>query len=222
MKVLIADDHWVVREALKTLMRRVQKSLEPLEATSFNDAVAILDENPDIELMLIDLIMPGFAEFAGLRMLRQRYPTIPIVVVSVHEERSHVLKAIQQGVIGYIPKAAPPEEMLQALSLALAGQVSYPRRILEACESVPEPQSQSTSETAAPDAGRGEAKAEHLLTNREQDVLELLGDGAAVPRIAETLKLSPNTVRVHISNIMRKLQLSDRTQVIHYAVSRKR
>lgn len=220
MKILIADDHWVVREALKQLMKKMQKSLQPLEAASFGDAIDILSRHPDVEMMLVDLVMPGFAEFDGLRMLRQRFPMIPTVVVSVHEDRDHVLQAIQQGVIGYIPKTAEPEEIVQALSLALSGQVAFPRRILESCPVPPSAPNDAAAGAEARISNPVPCKTTaELLTLREKDVLRLLGEGRSVARIAEDLGLSPNTVRVHVANIMRKLHFKNRAQVVHYAVS---
>ena len=104
MKILIADDHWVVRESLKQVMKKVSKTFEPLEASTFEEAIEILREHGDIELMLVDLIMPGFEEFAGLKRLRSQFPEVPIVVVSVHEDVDYVIQSINHGVIGYIPK----------------------------------------------------------------------------------------------------------------------
>lgn len=233
MKILIADDHWVVRQSLKQVMRRLRQTLETFEAETFDEAAALLVEHPDIDLMLIDLVMPGFDAFDGLHKLRTNFPDVPVVVVSVHEDVDHVLRSLEHGVIGYVPKSAGGSEIERALERVLAGEVSFPRRIIErsaggsnpklAAEPagtpatpVPPPTPASPS-TPALDDVRDELD---LLTPRERDVLGLLGRGYSVKRIAEEFELSSQTVRVHLGNAMRKLNIRDRSAAMHYAIGR--
>lgn len=233
MKILIADDHWVVRQSLKQVMRRLRQTLETFEAETFDEAAALLVEHPDIDLMLIDLVMPGFDAFEGLHKLRTNFPDVPVVVVSVHEDVDHVLRSLEHGVIGYVPKSAGGSEIERALERVLAGEVSFPRRIIErsagssnaklAAEPIgtptvpPTPPAPATPPTPALDDVRDELD---LLTPRERDVLGLLGHGYSVKRIAEEFELSSQTVRVHLGNAMRKLNIRDRSAAMHYAIGR--
>lgn len=211
MKILIADDHWVVREALKQVTRQLSQSYEPIEATSFAEAISILEANPDIGLMLVDLIMPGLHEFEGLSQLRRKHPDIPIVVISVHDDAEHVLEAIKHGVIGYIPKSAGAEEIIRSLTRVISGEVAFPRHIIERANPAPR------EETAA------NANADlDVLTSRERNVLALIGKGMPVSKIALKLSISPQTVRVHLGNAMKKLNLKNREETIHFAVTHAR
>ncbi len=210
MKILIADDHWIVRETLRQVLKQLGRTDEIVEASSFGEMLQVIDNSPDIGLILVDLVMPDFEAFDGLKALRRRVPQVPLVVVSVHENREHVLQAISLGVIGYIPKTAPPSELLEALRLVMDGHVSYPRHILQ----------QTSEQAAVRRAPSGPAAAR--LTDRESDVLLLLGEGSSVSRIAEKLQLSPHTVRVHISNMMRRLGFGDRASLLHYAINRRK
>ncbi|MDQ0390916.1 response regulator [Labrys monachus] len=231
MKILIADDHWVVRQSLKQVMRRLRQKLETYEAATFDEAAALLVEHPDIDLMLIDLVMPGFDAFDGLHKLRTKFPEVPVVVVSVHEDVDHVLRSVEQGVIGYVPKSAGGPEIERALERVLAGEVSFPRRIIERSagastpKAAPEPVPAASTSTPAAAAAKSAAADElrdelDLLTPRERDVLSLLGRGYSVKRIAEEFELSSQTVRVHLGNAMRKLNIRDRAAAMHYAIGR--
>jgi len=213
MKILIADDHWIVRETLKHVARQVNRKFEPLEASDFAEAQAILEAEPDIGLMLIDLIMPGFNEFEGVEMLRALYPEVPVVVVSVHEEAEYVLKSIAHGVVGYIPKSAKPEEITKALTLVLSGEVSFPRRIIEGSHG----RNSIAREPPSPGA-QGDNGLEGL-SKREIEVLESLGQGLSITGSAGKLEISPQTVRVHLGNAMKKLRMSDRSEAIHFAIT---
>ena len=212
MKVLIADDHWIVRESLKQVVKRLHQELDVLEAATFEEAIHTLSRHPDTDLMLIDLIMPGFDEFDGLARLRARFPEVPVVVVSVHEDVEHILRSVEQGVIGYIPKSAGGPEVERAIERVLAGEVWFPRRIIE----------RSGKGASLGPRGTGEAgqsgRETEVLTKREYEVLMLLGQGLSVQRIAVELTLSAHTVRVHIGNLMKKLDLHDRSSTIRYAV----
>lgn len=200
MKVLLADDHWIVRDSLKHAMRSVGPHLEVLEASDFDQALELLRQHPDTGLMLVDLVMPGFTEFNGLRMLRSTYPDIPIAVVSVHEERDYVIRAIEEGVIGYIPKSAVGSEVLRALTLVISGEVYFPRSILQNTD-------RTSSPTGAPAENRSaqSESGEAALTPREAEVHQLASAGHNNAYIAEHLGLSTNTVRVHLRNISLKL-----------------
>lgn len=214
MKILIADDHWIVRETLKQVVLQVSREFQPIEASNFEEAQAILDANPTIALMLIDLIMPGFNEFEGLKKLRSNYPGIPIVVISVHEDLDFVLKSISHGVIGYIPKTSGAEEILRSLTRVLSGEVSFPRHIIEQNTSMPERQSKRPTSTSAVDIS--------ILTSRELNVLALIGSGNSVSDIAKQLGIKAQTVRVHIGNSMNKLGLNNRAELTHFAINNAR
>lgn len=215
MKILIADDHWVVRESLKQVTKQLSRNFEPIEAADFNEALAILEKDRGIGLMLIDLIMPGFAEFDGLRVLRSRFPEIPIVVISIHEDPEYVLDAISHGVIGYIPKTASAEEIIRSLTRVISGEVSFPRHIIE--------RSGVDAPRAAGRRTEGDTGIDlDVLTSRERNVMALIGEGTPVSKIALKLSISPQTVRVHLGNAMRKLDLKNREEAIHFAVTNAR
>lgn len=211
MRILIADDHWVVRESLKQVAKSLDKDNTIIEAASFNDALDILDDAPDIGLMLIDLIMPGFGEFEGLKLLRSKYPSIPIVVVSIHEDPEYVLNAIAHGVIGYIPKSASSQEIRRALVRVISGEVAFPRDIIARTVSPP-----SGIAATAPAPARDGLFEQ--LTAREREILVLLGRGTGLSEIAERLTISRQTVRVHLGNAMKKLRLSTREAAVRYAL----
>lgn len=200
MKILLADDHWIIRESIKRAVQSIKMQPEIFEAASFDEALALLAEHSDIELLLTDLMMPGFTEFEGLRMLRMQHPDVPVAVISVHEDRAHVMRAIEEGVVGYIPKSASGEDVLRALQLLLDGNVAFPRHILQ---SRPD-----ASPLVGSKADDGSLAGE--LTPREMEVFQLASAAHTNEEIARQLNLSPNTVRVHLRNLSIKLKQSER------------
>lgn len=219
MSILIADDHWVVRESLKHVARGLCDG-EIEEASNLDEALAALARNPTIGLVLIDLIMPDTKEFEGLQELRSRFPTVPVVIVSVHEDPEHVLEAIRHGVVGYIPKSCGAAQIKQALSRVLAGEVSFPRDILTRAHAAPARESVAAPPAgpAAPAGAKPAAQAFLHLTRRETEILAALGRGEALHDIADALEISRQTVRVHLGNAMKKLGTSTRESVIRLAV----
>lgn len=210
MTILIADDHWVVRESLKQVARGIDASVDIKEAATLEEAVAILDRPAPVNLILIDLVMPGVKDFEGLELLRRRFPSIPVAVISIHEDPDYVRQAIQNGVIGYIPKSANAEEIRRALTRIFDGEVYFPRDLLT--RSWPGTSEQVTEEGAEADGPR--------LSEREDEVMKLLGSGHAISEIAEALGITAQTARVHLGNAMRKLGLRNREAAILYASRR--
>lgn len=207
LTILIADDHWVVRESLKQVARSLDDDFETIEAESFHDALSTMENRPDIGLVLVDLIMPGFNEFDGLKLLRSKFPSTPFVVVSIHEDPNYVLRAINHGVVGYIPKSASAEEIKSALTRIISGEVAFPREILASVT--------SGGDNAEPSLRNSSIEE---LTNREREILACLGSGMSLPDISESLKISRQTVRVHLGNAMKKLGIGTREAVIRYAI----
>lgn len=207
MTILIADDHWVVRESLKQVARGIDSAIEIREAATLEETIAVLESTAHISLILVDLVMPGITDFEGLELLRRRFPSIPVAVVSIHEDPDYVRQAIQNGVIGYIPKSASASEIRRALTRILEGEVYFPRDLL------------TRSWQPDQDAQRADSPVAEgpRLSEREDDVLKLLGQGRAIPEIAETLGITPQTARVHLGNAMRKLGLKNREAAILYA-----
>lgn len=210
MTILIADDHWVVRESLKQVARGIDASVDIKEAATLEEAVAILDGPAPVNLILIDLVMPGVKDFEGLELLRRRFPNIPVAVISIHEDPDYVRQAIQNGVIGYIPKSANAEEIRRALTRIFDGEVYFPRDLL----------TRSWSGTSEQASEEGSEAVGPRLSEREDEVMKLLGSGHAVAEIAEALGITAQTARVHLGNAMRKLGLRNREAAILYASRR--
>ncbi|MFA5121447.1 response regulator [Zavarzinia sp.] len=222
MTILIADDHWVVRESLRQVARSLGANGDVEEAASFDEALSALERNPTIGLVIIDLVMPGFRDFEGLQVLRNRFPAVPVVIVSVYEDPEHVLEAIRHGVVGYIPKSYGPSEIKHALSRVMAGEVAFPRDILTRAHGPAEGadgRRGSRDQTPAPsvqatDMPPGFAQ----LTRRETEVLAALGKGVSLQAISSDLDISRQTVRVHLGNAMKKLNIATREAIIRLAV----
>jgi DNA-binding NarL/FixJ family response regulator len=209
LTILIADDHWVVRESLKQVARGIASEVETREAATFEEAISIL-ERDNIGLILVDLVMPGIKDFEGLQLLRRRFPTIPVAVISIHEDPDYVRQAIQNGVIGYIPKSASADEIRRALTRIFEGEVYFPRDLLtRSWPNAAEGQRDTSAELDRP-----------RLSEREEEVMQSLGQGFAISDIAGSLGITPQTARVHLGNAMRKLGLKNREAAILYAVRR--
>ena len=209
LTILIADDHWVVRESLKQVARSIDASVTILEAATLEETIAALERHPYVGLILVDLVMPGIKDFEGLELLRRRYPAIPVAVISIHEDPDYVRQAIQNGVIGYIPKSANAEEIRRALSRIFGGEVYFPRDLLTRSWPV-------ATETETDEPQHGGPR----LSEREDEIITMLGEGRSVNDIADALGITPQTVRVHLGNAMRKLGLKTREAAVLYAVQR--
>jgi DNA-binding NarL/FixJ family response regulator len=212
MKVLSADDHSVFRQGLKTIVEAFDSGAELVEAESFAVALEKLQENNGVDLVLLDLMMPGMGAFDGLIAMRDAAPNTPIVIVSMIESRKDVLRAIELGAHGFIPKAAGPDEMVGALKVVMDGQIYLPPALLLKSD-------ESRGVRKSSQASRATAEQRlSVLTSRQHEVVELLGQGMTNAQIAENLVLSESTVRLHVSTILDKLDLSNRTQVALLAV----
>src|SRR5215204_659975 len=123
MKILVVDDHVLIREGMRTVLQQLDASIEVLEAGTCADALAIADRHEDLDLILLDIRLPGTSGLDALTSFRDRHEDIPVVVVSASENREDVMRAIEGGAMGFIPKSQPSRAMLDALRLVLAGGV---------------------------------------------------------------------------------------------------
>jgi len=206
MKFLLVDDHWVSRAALKPLLTQIDKKARFLEADSFDSALKQVDSDAGLKLVLLDLVLPGLDSLDGISRLMENAPEVPVVIFSMVENRHEVLRTVEQGVAGFIPKTASGDEIVKALELVLSGELYLPRMLLKDTARQP---GESTSFIPIDGAPR---QAIANLTGRQRQVLSYLAQGMTNTKIATELGLSENTVRIHISAILRTLDLDNRTQ----------
>ncbi len=207
ISILIADDHEVVRNGIRSYLETLSDFQVVGEATSGEEAIELVSELiPDIVLM--DLIMPGLDGIETTRRIKQISPRTQVVVLTSYHEDAHIFPALKAGAISYILKDMKMEKLVEALHRALQGEVTlHPRVAARVLQNI-----------------RGESDEEPQLladlTERELDVLKLIANGLSNSQIAEKLVISENTVKGHVSNILSKLHLADRTQVAVYAWQR--
>ena len=206
MKVLLVDDNWVCRAGLKPLISQIDGKVEVLDAGSFDEASKLIAKNGDLNLVILDLLLPSIGSLDTMRKLLDKLPQATHVVFSRIENRHDVLQAIELGVAGYIPKNASGEEIVKALELVLSGEIYLPRMLLK---EAPRHAAASASFMPTDTAPR---QAISNLTSRQRQVLGFLAQGMTNTKIANQLGLSENTVRIHISAILRTLDLDNRTQ----------
>ena len=201
MKILVIDDHPLIQEALRHVLAALDPSLEFIQAQDASETHAALSREPDTDLILLDLALPGCDGFELLSELRREWPGMPVLVLSATHDRETVEHALDLGAMGFIPKTANTRVLLEALQLVLAGGVYVPNESTHAGASV-----RSRSSVTRP---------EQLgLTVRQADVLKLLVQGKPNKLICRDLKLSEGTVKVHVSAILRALNVRNRTQVV--------
>ena len=197
MKVLIADDHPMVRDALKRTLLLVEPAAEVLEAADYAGAVQAL-QSQALDLALLDLHMPGMDRVDGLRRLRLRFAGVPMVVASGEDDPVVMRATLAAGARGFLPKSEAPEVLQQALRLVLGGGTYLPAQALaDLRHGAPPPR---------PDAGG--------LTPRQTDVLRCLMRGQPNKLIARELGLTEGTVKIHIAAILRVLQARNRTEAV--------
>lgn len=206
MRALIVDDHWAYRAGLAPLLKKVDEDIGIVEAHDFASAIKALQESKNFDIVLLDLHMPDSEPFAGLKAVRDAAPELPVVVVSVSESRRDVLRALEAGAAGYIPKTAEPDQVLVAITRVLEGDVSIPRSLLERGDD-----QDSWSPLQSPRGGGGGNPFANL-TRRQREVLERLAKGMQNTDIAQDLGLSVFTVKLHVSSIFKALNVSNRTE----------
>lgn len=206
LSLLIVEDHELVREGLARLLRQLEDEIEILEARDFEIALDILDERGDLDLVLLDLALPGIDGFAGLQILRQRHPAIPVAVVSAFDDLPTVTRTFNHGASGFIPKAFSGEQVLAAVKEVLAGNIFRPHRMQPARIDDTPPVPPRGTETMRP--------SEIGLTDRQAQVLALMVRGLSNRDIAAQLELTEGTVKIHVTAIFRALGVASRTQAM--------
>lgn len=200
-RFLIIDDHPMFSEALQSAISIAYPDSQTMDARTLQEAVGILSANPDFDLALLDLNMPGIKGFEGLLELRTHFPRLPVVVVSGHEEARIITEALSYGVAGFIPKSSKKTELAAAIEQVMGGSIY-----------VPHGYEQSQAETTP---GKSDMLARLAsLTPQQLKVLGMLKQGMLNKQIAYELKVGETTIKAHVSEILRKLNVFSRTQAV--------
>ena len=207
MKILVIDDHVLIREAMRGVLRELKgEAAVILEAPDSRQAMRQIEQNPDVELVLLDLGLPDRDGLEMLSELGNRYPTISVVVLSAQQDRDTVMKALDLGALGFIPKSGHREVMLSAFNLIFSGGVYIPPEILNRREP-------ATAPRAAPALSKAGA-ADLGLTERQIEVLALMMQGKSNKAISRVLDLAEPTVKIHVSAILKALKVANRTEAV--------
>jgi DNA-binding NarL/FixJ family response regulator len=200
VKIVHADDHPIFREGLRFFLQLLDTSVVVVEASSFNAMADKLALEWPVDLLLLDLQMPGMDGVESLQWLRRRYPTLPVVIVSGVADTRTIRALLDAGARGYIPKFTGSEQLLDALRRVLRGEVYVPDVAL------------------LPAAGLAVRGADaSTLTDRQLQILPLLADGMPNKRIAQALGLTEGTIKQHLKDLFKRLNASNRTQAVNEA-----
>jgi len=211
VKILLIDDHALFRDGLLLVLNGLDTAIETFEAGSYESAEVIMRAQPDLDLVLLDLGLPGTSYLDALQAIRQRLPKAFIVILSGTEDHKMVEASLQNGAQGYIPKSSPAKIMLSALQLVLSGGTYVPAQILQRKSSV------DAIVLATPATPTINKTTEHRLTPRQYDVLQQLATGKSNKAIGSELQLTESTVRAHVAAILRAFNVPNRTHAVQYA-----
>lgn len=203
MRILLADDHVLVRDALKSYIERLADDAQVLVASSFPEAFTLAQRDTALDLVILDLRMPGMNGLEGLTRMRALHPNIPVVIISGLARPQDITDAMAAGAAGFFPKTLNGAALVSAVRLVLAGERFVP----------------STDHAGADGEARSEDEATSNLTAREREVLDLLTKGMSNKEIARQLELQEVTIKLHVRGICRKLGAKNRTQAALRAVA---
>jgi DNA-binding NarL/FixJ family response regulator len=213
MRILIVDDHALVRRGMHYVVKEGFPDVDIVEAESAAAALEVLQGGTSIDLALVDVRMPDLDGLELLRAIKADHPDMPVIMLSTYDNAPYVKRALADGAAGYLLKDATPEDLSQAINVAMSGSgnVLSPRVI----QNLFEEHEAAGREHASSSNGR---RGEYNLTQREHDILALLAEGRANREIAQRLYLSEKTVKAHLAAIFRKLGVTNRTQAAMMAV----
>jgi DNA-binding NarL/FixJ family response regulator len=203
MKFLVIDDHALVREGLRHLLESLDDGVTVLEAGNAAAAYALVEQHADLDLVLLDLKLPGVGGYAAMQELHRRHNTLPVVILSSSEDSETVVAALKMHAAGFIPKSSPREVMVQALRLVLAGGVYIPSQAFGFA---------GHGDFARQSNRNAESIDKPALTERQTEVLGLIAQGKSNKTIASQLNIAEATVKVHVTDIMRALKVTNRAQ----------
>lgn len=205
-KILIADDHPLFREAITNVVRDGFPGATLMETADLDSTLALTQEHDDLDLILLDLNMPGMHGLNGLINLRNEAPTIPVVIVSAEQDKQVVLQAITYGAVGFITKSSPRAQMTEAIEQILNGNVYLPSDIIRT--------QKNATRRSNPEQSSIPPELLQALTRKQLLVLERMTKGESSKQIAYNLDIAETTVKAHVSAILRKLNVHNRVQAI--------
>ena len=210
MRILIGDDHALVRRGMSYVVKEGFPEAEVEEAEGSAAALEVLHTGIDVDIALVDVRMPDLDGLELLRAIKAEWPQMPVIMLSTYENAPYVKRALSDGAAGYLLKDATPEDLSQAINVAMSGSgnVLSPRVIQNLFE----------DQQAGGENGQKGRRNEYSLTQRENDILALLSEGRSNRDIAGARFLSEKTVKAHLAAIFRKLGVTNRTQAAMMAV----
>lgn len=207
IRLLLVDDHAVVRSGLNMLLGSESDVEVVGEASTAKEAIQATDQvRPDVILM--DIGLPDLSGIDATREIKKRFPNVAVVALTIHEDEEYFFKMLEAGASGYVPKRAAPDELLTAIRAAASGEVYLYPSLAKLLVKDYLTQEHPADEKANLDG----------LTDREREVLTYLAEGASNDQIGAALVISPKTVERHRENIMRKLNLHSRSELVRYAI----
>lgn len=207
MKILVVDDHPLVRDAMAQLVTQLGGEVEVLEAADCMAGLETAHAHPDLDLVLLDLNLPGLRGIPALERFRRVHPTAPVVIVSMFHDRDTVTEAIRHGAMGFIPKSSGRDIIVNALRLVLSGSIYLPP---EAAVGDGRPEEAALAGALA----HVRTAAELGLTARQGQVLALVMKGRSNKEICRELGLAERTVKAHVTAVLNALQVTSRTQAV--------
>jgi DNA-binding NarL/FixJ family response regulator len=217
MKILLVDDHVLLREALRGALRELESEAAIFEASDSRETMQFVEQHSDVDLILLDLNLPDRDGFSVLADLRKAHPSIAVVVISAYQDRDNIVRALDLGAVGFIPKSATRKVILSALQLVFSGGIYIPPQALSRLE----PPSAVTRPPAPAGARIREAgqqpsvsPADLGLTERQVDVLALMMHGKSNKAICRLLNLAEPTVKNHVRAILKALKVTNRTEAV--------
>ena len=211
LKVLVIDDHPLVQEGVSAALETLADDVTVMSARDGEQGLAMAAENPDLDLVLLDLALPGISGFNLIGKLHEKLPSLPVVVLSALEDPENVRHAINAGAMGFVPKSAATKVLIEVLQQVLEGNVTVPLALQSSGPPV------SHALPGAAGSGDGHAPAEPdvaLLTLRQLEVLSRVCQGKTNKQIATELGLSEKTVKAHVTAIFKVLGVVNRTQAV--------
>lgn len=203
-RLLVIDDHAMVREGLQQLLRKLGPDVVQYEAQDAESALLLLETEREFDLVLLDIMLPGTNGLSLLGILRKRYPAVPVVVLSALDDLDTVNRAMRLGAAGYVTKSGSGDSLLEALKRVLEGEIYLPPHLQG-----------KLSTSVSGGLGRGRSPADRYgLTEGQRRVMELLREGKSNREIGDLLSLTEGTVKVHVSKIFRKLGVVSRAEAI--------